>query len=1403
MREIYKPYSLKGKKQTKTTTILVALLVAATFILGSAVPAFATKANTTKLNEIETKLTGDLTGLDPNFVYQAEPSLTKELSRGAAPISPLADTMYGYIAYSAGSGHPEGPCYWPLDDPGTIESLGSTSSGNFIAGGTWTCDERWLGCEYGSGILWEFDPETGDMWDIGGGGMGCHGLAWDPVYNRLYGTTGSSLVEYDPDTGEQDVIGSHGIGQTLIALAINLDGECFAWDVKFSGNAILYSVDLATGEAEDIADMGENLLYAQDGAFDWDTGILWLSAYSSTGFLAYWDFDAEELVHIDNFQGGAEITASMIMAPCIPPEHDVGIKSIDSPSSGPCVDDMPMLVTVKNSGNNTETFNAQMEVIKCEAGPLVMDEDFSGDTFPPEGWETDYWKKSYTNRAGGESPEARCYKYDRTQNYDNYIMTPAIDCTGLEKVNLRFRWAADVQYTNWCSVYVKFRRNSTSNWKDVTPWDNPLSSDMDPDLYEIGCYGFGEPMGEEFQIKWEYLGYYYYFNYWWLDDVSLEACGGCAEYAELIQYITLDVGEEMQLEFPGWTPSEWHNESTENTWEEYPIHAWIILEGDQQPRNNEKWKLVDLWYPWLYDISLSSIDSPHDPEERWLPGQEFEVKATMFNAGQYEMCCIPIELSIGEPIVLDTLLEQYDWPGSYYNPGQTDGWYDEHKEIVYYYGWRRSYSSNSGGDPYEAYIPYYYARADTYFYSPAIDASAVSGLRLEFLSYINHWAGQGLYTLEAGYSFDKETWYAAWSEAPGSSGGYEVSVPIEGGAPEIYIGFWVKGNPYYFNYWYVDNVRLVETGLIEEFSDNACQGPDIEPGEYVTFQFDDWTPEHLATEETADIEYITQAFIFAEGDRNPGNDLLQEGLLLKYWHDAGIDAITSPGYSEWAPGGLWNNGEPDGRNGLAGGMYYGYNNQIADDFENENKWVVNEGTLHYVWNSGYTDNMAEVKVYFYEEVDDCEPSETAYATRTATWFNEYETGETYFGRPGMACDIMFDDVILPPGRWWVSMVPEGTYQNICYILTAEGQDCELMAWLEYWGYNTWYSSSYMWGQSYDAAYLLNGVELGAPPIDTYIQPGTETLTAIAENYGTFPERGLTCSGVVKDYIIDPENGTEIHSASDGPFDLMTPLGGTRTLNLGSCIFADEGRYGFYLDMPSADDFIDNSVMRFGVAVDDTAPVTGYTLNPAVPDGLNDWYVSDLEITLTASDPDPTGKNCNSGVKEIRYSINGVEGDPLPGSSGTFVLTEDGQGINVKYWAIDNVGNAEVKKEIPPINMDQTAPATTADDFTYEIVDGNQYQGWDILFTVNATDAMSDMDRVEFYLNDVLQETVLGTGPTYTWEFTYWFNLHVFIKAVAYDVAGNSIFFVIEDPETTNVPRQHSNNNTPRGRPHPR
>ena len=135
-----------------------------------------------------------------------------------------------------------------------------------------------------------------------------------------------------------------------------------------------------------------------------------------------------------------------------------------------------------------------------------------------------------------------------------------------------------------------------------------------------------------------------------------------------------------------------------------------------------------------------------------------------------------------------------------------------------------------------------------------------------------------------------------------------------------------------------------------------------------------------------------------------------------------------------------------------------------------------------------------------------------------------------------------------------------------------------------------------------------------------------------------------------------------------------------------------------------------------------------------------------------------------------------------------MITEDGDDILIEYWAVDNVGNVETAHSFT-IDMDQTSPGI---DLTHEVTGGNAWQGWELTFTAVATDDTSGMDRVEFYLNDVLQETVTGTGPEYTWVIQYYPLPQVTFKATAYDVAGNSASDQIVNPENVVKNKVQSN-----------
>jgi hypothetical protein len=313
-----------------------------------------------------------------------------------------------------------------------------------------------------------------------------------------------------------------------------------------------------------------------------------------------------------------------------------------------------------------------------------------------------------------------------------------------------------------------------------------------------------------------------------------------------------------------------------------------------------------------------------------------------------------------------------------------------------------------------------------------------------------------------------------------------------------------------------------------------------------------------------------------------------------------------------------------------------------------------------------------------------------------------------------------------------------------------------------------------------------GVESGHGPggIKVYIQPGTQDIEGLATNFGTFPELDLTCWAEIYEYITDPENATLLYEDNITDIDLDVPLGGTEALIFDDFNFADEGVYGLFLNMPNADDDkTNNNLAKWGIGVDDTDPESSHTLEPATPDGDNGWYVSDVEVTLTASDPEILG--VSSGVKEMKYKIGSGSTQTITGSSGSFVIDVDADNLAIEYWAIDNVGNEETHNSFT-IDMDQTDPII---DMVYEWQDGPNGPGkapWLMIFNATCSDATSGMNRVRFLLNGVEQEVVVGPGPVYTWSFLYSGGLDVTITAEAYDTAGNMAIDEIVNPQNINI-----------------
>lgn len=147
-------------------------------------------------------------------------------------------------------------------------------------------------------------------------------------------------------------------------------------------------------------------------------------------------------------------------------------------------------------------------------------------------------------------------------------------------------------------------------------------------------------------------------------------------------------------------------------------------------------------------------------------------------------------------------------------------------------------------------------------------------------------------------------------------------------------------------------------------------------------------------------------------------------------------------------------------------------------------------------------------------------------------------------------------------------------------------------------------------------------------------------------------------------------------------------------------------------------------------------------------GKNFWYISDVKISFYY-DPEL--------VSEIYLFLDGewflYEDVPVVVSK---------EGIYLVTWKWFDKGGYEYEG-IPPISfkIDQTPPTI---QLTKKSGGKNK-----VIFTAAASDPGSQIERVEFYLDDVLNQTITEHNYIYTWtgEDKHW------VYAIAYNFAGLS------------------------------
>jgi hypothetical protein len=846
---------------------------------------------------------------------------------------------------------------------------------------------------------------------------------------------------------------------------------------------------------------------------------------------------------------------------------------------------------------------------------------------------------------------------------------------------------------------------------------------------------------------WANNYHFYKFN---LDDITVSQLNNTEEYNEIIEDVEILQGSEVIVDFPSWTPTYWQDPNYKDIWQEYDIKACTLLD-DYNSENDCKNKQIELYFPFFHDVGAININSPTSGS-----AQTFLVNGSIKNFGQYDECCFNTYVEIAEEKVE---IFYQDFSNHIFPP---NGWTKTHDN------WKYSDSKQAGGEYGEAKFSRIPELMDIFrLYTPAIDTSNCDTIDIEFKQKLYHFKEKPC-TLQVETSVDGINWDVVWSINPIDDFGPETKKILTGKnvGSTTYVSWTFKGNSSNTISWYIDDISIGYPNYNLEYQDNKCINT-IEPGEELNLEFDEWAPEFLVEETTSTREYSIKIWteMIDPIDENSNNDLFTKIIKLDFFHDVSIKKITNPcGFNASKP---WPVEEwlhfDDGTNvngiGACGTFEYAIRLTPDELKDCAGHSITVVKRHHGYYNADPFWMKGTIKIY---------------AEGTSDYPGKLITEEPFDCYETDWHDIELSEPVVITGNEdiWVS----------CKVSHKAGQyPAGMDPFCDYYGKGDWVNLGGEWYEIYTFGFytdwnLWAGITpWNGPWPDTYIQPGKQDINVTVGNFGTFPERDLTCYTEIFEFINDPENGILVYEDNITDFDLDLPLEGIEDLEFNNFTFSKEGVYGLFLNITDDnDDYLNNNEEIWGIGVDNTPPSSWHELYPQEPNGENGWYVTSVEFTICAEDPDINPGITGSGVKEIFLRIDGGVWQVYPYEDCvTIIIEEDSGETHIEYYAIDNVGNTGIINEMI-LYMDQIKPDISARWESYK-----KGLTWYVKFTCDASDRISGMDRVEMYINDELTQNITGSGP---YEFVIKWSTKVntsMFKFVSYDIAGNSAFDLID------------------------
>lgn len=223
----------------------------------------------------------------------------------AGPLGEGSIEAYAWSAFYSGA-LAKGPVKLTIPE-GEITLIKNDSMDSFMAGGDFV-GNIWYTVGY-KGELFTIDCHTGDTTLIGDTGLGLlTGFTYDLITDTAYVSDVNNLYTIDLLTAKTTFVGKIS-SDLIIGIAADGAGNLYALGIASDQ---LFTVDKETGAGTAIGNIGFDVNFAQDIAFDRTSGILYGSLYMSSGGLYSFDLGTGAVTLLKDFGSQIELDALAI-----------------------------------------------------------------------------------------------------------------------------------------------------------------------------------------------------------------------------------------------------------------------------------------------------------------------------------------------------------------------------------------------------------------------------------------------------------------------------------------------------------------------------------------------------------------------------------------------------------------------------------------------------------------------------------------------------------------------------------------------------------------------------------------------------------------------------------------------------------------------------------------------------------------------------------------------------------------------------------------------------------------------------------------------------------------------------------------------------------------------------------